>query len=127
MMINSLLRYGFIFTLLLLVAFVAHLAMLHVLGLPLFANSIVGCYVFNYVIAIAVFVALLLLKDKLSGSLGFLFMGGSMIKFGLFFLIFYPEFHQDQDVSRVEFASFFIPYAISLIVEVYFLSKILGR
>ena len=114
-------------TILMLLVLGLHIMFLHLKSLPLFDNYIVPCYLFNYLLASLTFVGLVVFKDKLSSSLGFVFMGASMLKFGLFFLFFYPSFNADGDVSRQEFASFFIPYAISLIVEVYYLVRTLNK
>lgn len=126
-MIKSVTKYLLILTALLLVSFVLHVLVLHFKQLPLFDNSIIGCYAFNYIIAALTYFFLVLFQDKLASSLGFVFMGGSLLKFALFFLLFYPSFNHDQEVSKIEFAAFFIPYSISLITEVIFLSKILNK
>ncbi len=126
-MIKSVLKFLLILTALMVVSFALHVFILHLNSLPVFGNNIIGCYVFNHLIAAVTFFGLLFFKEQLSSSLGFIFMGGSMVKFGLFFLIFYPSFNQDGEISKIEFAAFFIPYAISLIVEVIFLSKTLNK
>ncbi len=126
-MTKSIIKYLAILSGLMVLSFVLHLVVLGAADFYLISKQILGCYLFNYIIAIATYLGLILFKDKLSSSLGFVFMGGSMVKFGLFFLLFYPSFNQDGDISRIEFASFFIPYAISLIVEVVFLVKTLNN
>ena len=54
-------------------------------------------------------------------------MAGSGLKFLLFFLLFYPSYKADGNMSTLEFISFFIPYAICLILEVSYLSKELNN
>ena len=54
-------------------------------------------------------------------------MGGSFLKFIFFFIIFYPEYSADDDMNKVEFSAFFVPYAISLIVETVFMAKMLKK
>ena len=122
---NSLIKFSLILTLLMALAFSGHLFVLNTKELPLFDNAIVRCYLFNYLLTILTYSTLVIFKDKLSRSLGFVFMGGSMLKFGLFFLFFHPLFKSDGEMSRLEFASFFIPYAISLFLEVFFLVRTL--
>ena len=56
---------------------------------------------------------------------GFVFLLGSGVKFLVYFLIFYPLFKQDGQLSRVEFFLFFIPYLISLVTETVALVKLL--
>ncbi len=121
----------FNFSLLLLgvvsVVFALHLLVLNLLGFPLLDNQIIACYLFNLIVAKVIVILLSLLQHKVAESLGYIFMLGSLVKFGLFFIIFYPNFKADGDVSRIEFFSFFVPYAICLIVEVVFLSKTLNK
>lgn len=126
-MIQSTLRFLLLLTVSMAAVFGIHVIVLSQLGLLVFENSIIGCYIFNYLIATITFTCLLLMKDKLSGSLGFIFMGSSLVKFGLFFLIFYSDFKADNVISKPEFAAFFIPYALALIIEVIFLSKTLNK
>lgn len=97
--------------------FLGHLAVLYVKELPLFNNLIVNAYLLNIIFAFAVFILMIFLSDKHQNILGFVFMSSSLVKFGLFFLLFYPVYHFDGKMSRVEFLTFFIPYAVCLVVE----------
>ena len=54
-------------------------------------------------------------------------MGGSFLKFAVFFVVFYPSYKADGDIQKVEFAAFFVPYVLALIVETYFASKMLNQ
>lgn len=103
-----------------------HLLLLFFLELPLFENSIILSYIVNFVLAILIFYTLFHFKEKLKNSIGFLFMGGSFLKFTVFFLLFYPAYKDDGEIQKIEFASFFIPYAVALILETYFTSKMLN-
>lgn len=98
-------------------AFGIHLFVLSQLDAPLFGNRIIAAYVVNFVLALGIYLALFLLKTKMSEQLGFLYMGGSFIKFLCFFLFFYPYYKLDGDLDSYEFAAFFVPYLISLIFE----------
>lgn len=60
---------------------------------------------------------LLNLKEKYKTSLGYFFLYASFAKFILFFVAFYPGYYSDGLVSKTEFASFFVPYALCLVVE----------
>jgi len=104
-----------------------HLYTLEFLQLPLFENKIVLAYIFNAALAILIYIALYYLRKEQESNLGFIFMTGSFFKFGIFFLVFYPGYKLDGEIQRVEFATFFIPYAICLIIEVYFLVKLLNN
>ncbi len=83
-------------------------------------------YLINGLLAIFIFSTLLFLKKKYNDQLGFLYMLGSFVKFGAFFLIFSPEFKEDGVITKIEFSIFFIPYLISLLIETMDLIKILN-
>ncbi len=99
--------------------FSIHIFVLDQLGLPLFDNRIIAAYVVNCSLALLIYLSLLLLKNKMSEQLGFLYMGGSFIKFLFFFVFFYPFYKLDGGLDSSEFAAFFIPYVISLIFETF--------
>ncbi len=82
-------------------------------------------YVFNGLFTIAVFAGLIYFKKNHNKILGFLFIGGSFLKFIIFFASFYPVYSADGVITRVEFSEFFIPYLISLFLEVFILIKVL--
>ncbi|UJH69016.1 DUF6168 family protein [Allomuricauda sp. SCSIO 65647] len=106
-------------------AFCVHLGILNVLDLPLWDNLIVLSYVLNFVLALGIFLGLYFLRNRLGNSMGFLFMAGSLLKFVVFFLVFYPVYKSDGTTQGVEFAAFFVPYAIALVLETFFTSKML--
>ena len=83
----------------------------------LFENKIIASYIVNVLLAGIIFAALYLMKEKFRNQIGFLFMGGSFLKFLVFFVFFYPIFRQDGVIINLEFASFFVPYSISLLFE----------
>lgn len=99
------------------IAFGVHYGTLIFLGLEPLANNIVLSYITNTVLAILIMIALIVAAPKLKGSLGFLFMGGSFLKFALFFAFFLPMYKTDGEMSKPEFFSFFVPYAVCLIFE----------
>lgn len=111
----------------LLIAFGLHLLVLQVLEYPLLNNLIVRSYLVNLVMAFGIYVAIYKLKDTQPNNLGFIFMMGSFVKFGLFFLFFFPVYKADGEMTSLEFSSFFIPYAMSLILETLTLSKLLNN
>lgn len=76
-------------------------------------------------IIILAFVQKSLSKESAQG--GFIFMAGSALKFIVFFIFFYPDFKSDNHMATVEFASFFVPYAVCLTLEVTYLSKQLNN
>tara|TARA_B100000795_G_C22389055_1_gene282668 strand:+ start:39 stop:425 length:387 start_codon:yes stop_codon:yes gene_type:complete len=124
---KALVRFVLILASILLVVFFVHISTLHFLNLDLFANRIITSYVGNFAFTVSIFAYIYQNKEKKTESLGFLFLGGSMVKFLLFFIFLNPFFMQDGLVSRVEFFSFFIPYVVALVVETEQLIKELNR
>lgn len=104
-----------------------HTAVLHYLQLPLFKNLIIESYVVNILMAIVIYSALYFLKNKYLDVLGFIFMAGSFLKFGVYFIFFYPKFNIDGEVVRLEATSFLIPYLTCLTVETYYLIILLNK
>ena len=94
---------------LLTLVFGIHILILNLLNLPLFENLILRSYITNLILVIGVFGMLYLLKKKYKSQLGFLFLFGSAIKFAVFFALFYPFYKQDGEITKLEFASFFLP------------------
>ncbi|TXG37125.1 hypothetical protein [Seonamhaeicola maritimus] len=126
-MTNPFIRFTLKASLFYVIAFGLHLAVLSTLNYPLFDNYILLSYVLNLVLVIVVFGLLYLLRKKYKSQLGFLFLAGSLVKFAVFFIVFQPLFKQDGVVSKLEFASFFIPYVLGLIIETISLSKWLNN
>ena len=75
----------------LLIVFGLHLLVLQILEYPLFNNLIVKSYLVNLVLALGIYIAMYELKDTQPNNLGFIFMMGSLVKFGLFFLFFFSR------------------------------------
>ncbi len=101
----------------LVILFLIHVLTLHLLDKPLFNNRIIAAYLVNFFLAVIIYFTLYKLKKKYLEQLGFIFMFGSMLKFLVFFIFFYPAYKSDGEIQPVEFSTFFIPYAISLIFE----------
>ena len=85
------------------------------------------CYGVNFVLAVLIFWAVLATYKKNAMLVGFVFMGGSILKFGFFFLLIYTEFKEDGLVGRDELSLFFVPYLISLFSITYAASRVLQR
>lgn len=121
------LRFAIVLLATMAVTFVLHLCSLSALGYSLWADMIVLSYIINFLLALGIFLALYFFRNKLSNSLGFLFMAGSLLKFVVFFLVFYPTYKSDGELQRSEFAAFFVPYLVALILETFFASKMLQK
>lgn len=108
------------------IIFTIHTLILDYLNHSVYQDKTILAYVVNTVLAILIFVVLYIFRIKYRDQLGFLYMGGSMLKFTLFFILFYPAYKADGNINKFEFAAFFIPYAISLLVETFYLIKLLN-
>ncbi len=109
------------------VIFLVHISILANSGLPKYDNLIVLSYVVNCLLAASIFIPIYMFRSKLKHQIGFLFMGGSFLKFLFFFLLFYPSYKSDGEMGRLEFAAFFVPYAVSLCVETIFTAQIFKK
>lgn len=114
---NSFSKFSLYLLLVLILVFGVHIFVLDRFEFPLFDNRIIAAYAVNYLLAVGIYLTLFILKTKMSEQLGFLYMGGSFVKFLFFFLFFYPYYKLDAGLDSLEFAAFFIPYLISLIFE----------
>lgn len=94
-------------------------------GLMAFGDSLPGTYLFNFILAFGIVSLLYAFRRKLKNQIGFLFIAGSLLKFLGFFIFFYPGYATDGNLGRSEFAAFFVPYAVALILETLFASLLL--
>jgi hypothetical protein len=109
------------------IVFGIHSAILYFLDISLFQNLLIPSYITNYFLALLIFFILLKLKKKYLDLLGFVFMGGSFVKFGVYFIFFNPVFKQNGSVSSQEATAFLTPYLLCLIVETFYLIKLLNN
>jgi|TARA_R110000868_G_scaffold150063_2_gene372936 hypothetical protein len=109
-----------------LLVFCLHILVLYVIGFPLFDHMIVLAYLLNMVLALIIFSALYGYRDKYRDQIGFLFLGGSMLKFLFFFIVFYPFYNADGNMESLEFTSFFVPYFVCLLLETLFTARMLN-
>jgi len=109
------------------IVFITHLFVLNFFELSVLNDNIVLSYSINTVSAIIIFLLLFILRDKFKNQLGFIFLFGSVIKFGLFIFILYKPFYADGMISRSEFFTFFIPYFFTHTIEIFSLSKWLNK
>lgn len=104
-----------------------HLLMLNYMELPLFADKIVLAYLVNVVFGLIIFSLLFTLRAKIKNQVGFIFIFGSMFKFMLFLAFFYEPYMADNTFSKTEFFALFTPYILTLVIEVFSLSKWLNK
>lgn len=118
-------RFIILLTTIVTAVFILHILVLNYSNLPLFDNKIFLAYLLNYLLALGIYFLLYFYRIKLKNQLGFLFMGGSFLKFILFFIFFYPSYKSDGNINTLEFFSFFLPYLICLTIETSALVKLL--
>lgn len=81
-------------------------------------------YKFNVGITLLFTSTIILASEHLKEQLGFIFLISGMVKLGIFFyLIKTSGFVLDKSV----FLHFFVPYALCIVVEIVYISKILNR
>ncbi|HKJ06556.1 MAG TPA: DUF6168 family protein [Flavobacteriaceae bacterium] len=114
-------------SLILILSYFIHFFSLKNLQLPTNSTLLLPAYLANYILAIVIFFSLLFLQKKYEHLLGFIFMGGSFLKFAIFFILFYPTYRLDTEITRLEATSFLIPYLLSLAIETYFLIRLLNK
>jgi len=90
-------------------------------------NLLILSYVVNFLLAFLIVAVLSIYIHKLKSYIGFLFMFGSLLKFAVFFIWFYPIFKMDGAINGFEFSVFFIPYFVSLLFETIELGKMLNK
>lgn len=104
-----------------------HFVTLEKLGFPLYENKIILAYIVNTIQAIIIYTVLYFLRIKQEHNLGFIYMIGSLLKFGAFFLLFNSSYKADGEINSLEFSAFFIPYGVCLFLETYYLIKLLNK
>lgn len=127
MTVRKLLINLFVVVIVAAIAFFPHYFINSMIKSPISFTSLLYSYSVNAVLANGVIILLYALRRKLKDQLGFIFMLGSMFKFVCFFILFYPDYTSDGDLSRYEFFTFFIPYIICLITDSIILSRFLNR
>lgn len=84
-------------------------------------------YAMNFIVAALLFLLIFRLRVNHPDKLGFVFMLGSGIKFTLFFVFFNPSIQFDGVTTKAEFLSFFVPYALSTLIETTSLIRLLNK
>lgn len=109
------------------ISLVAHANYLRGQGFDLSTFRTWQAYLINFSLASIIIFILGRLPERMQGNQGFVFMIGSAIKFTFFFIFFYPFFKEDGEIQNIEFASFFLPYAIALSIKTLLLLVKLNR
>ena len=120
-----LLRYFLFLAPLLLTAFLLQSQWRSQIGMPARGDLLGESYLMHAGLAMGIVSVLFLLRNRAKHLIGFLFIGGSLLKFAFFFAFFYAPYIEDGHLDRGEFSAFFVPYVLSLILEVIFTARML--
>ncbi|MBL1279875.1 MAG: hypothetical protein COA33_006370 [Fluviicola sp.] len=126
-MIKQTLRFSVTLVLILTVAFSIQGYIQHRLDIGFFEKHLLLCYVFNFILTILFYITLLIFKEKKSNQLGFIFLFSSMTKFLLFFIFIKPFLTTSNGINIAEFLAFFVPYGVSLFLEVNSLIRLMNQ
>ena len=103
-----------------------HTLLLRAGGHDPWGNLLAESYLFNVLMAAAVFFLIYRSRRRFKDQLAYFFLLGSLLKFLFFFLFLYPLYQADGLVGRQEFLTFFVPYLFGLFLETFFLAKLLN-
>lgn len=80
-------------------------------------------YKFNVGITFIFTTSIILASEKLKDLLGFIYLAGGFVKLGVFIYLMKTS---GMTISKSVFLHFFIPYVICVIVEIYYVIKLLN-
>jgi len=80
-------------------------------------------YLFNFAFTYFFLLNVILFQQKLKDILGFVFLGVSMLKFGIFLFVLNSK---NLEISKSDFLFFFIPFVICLGIELFYVARILN-
>jgi len=124
---NPIVSFLLVLSAILTMVFFGHTYLLSYFGHSQYENLIGTSYWVNAALAAAIYIPIYLFKNRLKNYIGYLFIAGSFLKFIFFFIFFYPAYRADGEMGKLEFAAFFVPYVICLIVETIYTSKMLKK
>jgi hypothetical protein len=124
---NKIVTFSIKLLILLAIVFPIHAYVQNFYGQNYFGNILIGSYLTNYILVVLSFILLIKLQKKYTNSLGFIFMGGSLVKFAVFLVFFNPHYKLDGAIYVAEFSAFFVPYGIGLTIETISLVRLLNR
>lgn len=86
--------------------------------------SVKVSYLVNAIASLGMCAAILFLKKKYESQIGFVFLGLSVVKMILLFVLLNPT-NNTGDVVKVDALAFFIPFGLNLMLEQIFIVKLL--
>lgn len=91
------------------------------------SNTLIPSYIIQGAVGLLVLFLIFSTVKKYSNALAFLFMGLSLVKILLFFLVFLPLLKADGNLSGVEKLDVLVPYFTTLGLEAFFGVKKLNK
>lgn len=120
---QGLLRFSFVFLGILAGSYFIHFWVIELLSLIRSTSIINLSYIFNGVFTLFLAATITVLRKKYKDQIGFIFLVGSFVKLGLFVVVIKLY---GFEMSKSVFLDFFVSYVISLVIEVYYVAKILN-
>jgi hypothetical protein len=121
------LKSAFFFTAIFGLVLLLHLYVLFFFKVPVTQNQLFLSYAANFFLAGSILWGLFIVFKKNSSQVGFLFMASSLLKFILFFMVFYPMYKVDGNLEKDEVLTFLIPYFTGLFLESFILVRKLNK
>lgn len=90
-------------------------------------SILIQSYSANFILGIIVFVVIEIFKKKHTNIIGFIFLGGSLFKFLVYFLYILPILTSTGELTKFKFLVFYIPYFICLMLELLFLVLLMNK
>ena len=92
-----------------------------------YLNALILSYIFNFILTVTTVFVIFCLIQSYTSILGYVFLLSSLLKFLCFFLFLAPQLSNTYDHRASVVLLFFIPYIVSLTMEIRTLIKALNR
>lgn len=94
-----------------------------------FRAFLTNTYLFHFTFSLVLVLSIQFLskQDSLKNSLGIVYLAMLFVKMGLFVLLFKEPLFAEEETPKSELLSLLIPFFLSLLLEVYFIAKILTK
>ena len=79
-------------------------------------------YKFNFGITFLFTSSIIISSQRLKDQLGFIFLGSSFVKIAIFLVLVKTS---DFEFGKADFLHFFVPYALCMVLEIIYVSRIL--
>ena len=89
--------------------------------------SLIKVYAFNAISCAIIYIAVEAIANFLPNETGYLYLGLSMMKLGIFILIFQDALFPEAGLTKAEKSSIVIPFLLFLLLEAIGVSKLLNN